>query len=317
MPENSDLVMGVDGGGSHTTAWLASLDGEILGKGRSEASNYQSVGERAALNALDHAIQNAFAQADQPVEKLGCLCFGLSGFGRDFEKRLVNNWAEKRAYAHNIVVVNDADLLLWAATPDGWGIGVVCGTGSIAVGRTAEGSTARAGGWGYLIGDEGSGYSLGLDALRAAVRAADRRIPPTLLGDAVLDALGLTRIEELVARVYQKSLPRPAIARLAEIVFSASSQGDHHAGKIIEEAAEELAAAVMAVYKTLGWRDSVPCALGGGVFLNHPEFVHQVVVRSADRGVGLDPVGLAPEPVIGAVRLGIHSLKSVPKRDES
>jgi len=302
--------MGIDGGGSHTKAWLASENGNILGKGQSGASNYQSVGEQTAKKALHNAIQEAFTQAGYPFQKLDCLCLGLAGFGRDFEKCLIQDWAEKTGYARLVVVVNDADLLLWGATPDGWGLGLVSGTGSIAVGRTREGATARAGGWGYLIGDEGSGYSLGIAALRAAVQAADGRIPSTLLQADVLSTLGLGRIEELVAYLYQNNPSREAIAQLAGGVFSAAAQGDHQAKLILERAASELAKTALAVVSKLGWQGTIPCALGGGLFQYYPQLVQHLLVKIQKSGVELDPVQVATEPVAGAVRLAIHTLKS-------
>jgi N-acetylmuramic acid 6-phosphate etherase len=310
MPGKTRFVMGIDGGGSHTKAWLATTKGKILGKGQAGASNYQSVGEAAAKNALWHTIQDAFTQAGQPMRKLDCLVMGLAGFGRDSEQRLIIEWADEADLAHRVVVVNDADLLLWAGTPDRWGISLVCGTGSIAVGRTIDGIIARAGGWGYLIGDEGSGYALGLAALQAAVKSADGRILPTQLLEGILAFFELTQVEELVAYLYQNRPSREAIAQLAEVVFSAAEKGDQQANLILESAAIELALAVQAVNSTLGWQGPVPCALGGGVFLHNPAFVHRVLKSSKEGGLQLEPVQLVAEPAIGAVRLAIYTLKS-------
>ena len=88
-----------------------------------------------------------------------------------------SEWAEQAGWARSVLMVNDGDLVIAAGTPEGWGIGVIAGTGSIAVGRTKDGRTARAGGWGHLIGDEGSAYRIVLDALRLVARRADGRDP--------------------------------------------------------------------------------------------------------------------------------------------
>ncbi len=308
--KETGLVMGVDGGGSQTTAWLANLEGRILGIGRSTASNYQSVGGPEAQNALLAAIQQSFRDAGIPFKKVDSLCMGLAGFGRDFERRMIKEWAEKVSLACKVMVVNDADLILWAATPQGWGMGLVCGTGSIAVGRTQGGETARAGGWGYLIGDEGSGYAIGIAALRAAVQAADHRIPGTRLVHGVLSALGLEQVEELVPYLYQGNPTRETIARLSGVVFTMAQKGDQQARSILDIAAFELSKAALAVGSRLGWKSSVPCAIGGGIFCHHPDFVERVLDHIRGGGLTLDPVQLAENPVAGAVRLAIQSLGS-------
>ncbi len=310
MPGTPRLIMGIDGGGSYTKAWLATTKGKILGKGVAGASNYQSVGENAAKNALSHAIKDSFTQAGQPIQKLDCLCMGLAGFGRDFEQHLITEWAYEADFAYQVTVVNDADLLLWAGTPEGWGIGLVCGTGSIAVGKTKGGKTTRAGGWGYLIGDEGSGYALGIAALRAAVMSADGRIPPSQLHANVLDALGFEQVEELVAYLYQNKPSREQIAQLAGIVFSTAEKSDRQADLILENAVLEITQAIRAVYSKLGWQEPVPCALGGGIFLHHPKFVQRVLKKLNEGGIKLEPVQLVSEPAAGAVKLAIQSLKS-------
>jgi N-acetylglucosamine kinase-like BadF-type ATPase len=292
------------------------MEGEILGKGQAGASNYQSVGEAAAKNALQIAIHDAFSQAGQPIQKIDCLCMGLAGYGRDFEKRFIKEWAKKTNFAHQVLVVNDADLLLWAGTPEGWGLALLCGTGSIAVGRTPQGITTRAGGWGYLIGDEGSGYALGIAALRAAVMSADGRNPPTQLQQGVLAALELTQVEELVAYIYQDNPSREEIARLAGVVFSAAEKGEHQANMILGSAATELVKTAQAVYSKLRWQGSIPCALGGGVFLHNPEFVQRVINVSDKSGLQIEPIEVVAEPVIGAVKLAIHSMKSEVHRNQ-
>jgi N-acetylglucosamine kinase-like BadF-type ATPase len=305
---DTSLVMGIDGGGSRTTAWLANPDREILGRGESGTSNYQSVGETTATGSILQAIQSAFAQAGLTTRKLDSLCLGLAGFGRDDDRRLIYNWVVAVGVAEKVTVVNDADLLLWAATPEGWGLGLVCGTGSIAIGRTMNGETARAGGWGYLIGDEGSGYALGLAALRAAVQAADRRIPATSLQAGILEALGLEQVAQLVATLYQNNPGREGIAQLSEVVFSSARQGDRQAALILRQAAADLAKAGLAVCQQLDWSSPIPCALGGGVFVHHPELGRSVTRRIGRGGFRLKPVQITSEPVCGAVRLALRML---------
>jgi N-acetylglucosamine kinase-like BadF-type ATPase len=173
--------------------------------------------------------------------------------------------------------------------------------------------TARAGGWGYLFGDEGSGYSLGIAALRAAVQAADGRIPPTSLQEDVLFALGLRQVEELVAALYQRNPTREIIARLASVVFTAAEKGDRQAERILEDATSELVKAALAVVSILGWNETIPCILGGGVFQHYPQFVDRTVKKIQLCGIEVNPIQVSTKPVIGAVRLAIHTLRSKQK----
>ncbi|HEX4590317.1 MAG TPA: N-acetylmuramic acid 6-phosphate etherase, partial [Gemmataceae bacterium] len=142
-----DLVIGIDGCGSTTVALLAT-DGEIIGRGEAGPSNLQAVGVTRAFKAIEDSVVAAFAAAGRPPAKVRCAVLGLAGADRPQEQSLVYAWAERFALAERVEVDNDAQLLLAAGTPEGWGIALVAGTGSIAFGRTPDGRTGRAGGWG-------------------------------------------------------------------------------------------------------------------------------------------------------------------------
>src|SRR5262249_22672332 len=149
-------------------------------------------------------------------------CLGLAGAGRPEDRRCVLDWAQRRGLAHRALVTTDAVLLLAAGTPEGCGLAVVAGTGSIAWGRdaaraaarAAAGREARAGGWGPLLGDEGSGYALALAALRAVTLACDGRGPATALTAQLLAAMQLSSPAALVAALHGGAWDRPALAAL-------------------------------------------------------------------------------------------------------
>ena len=149
-------LLGIDGGGTTTKAWLAEPGCRVLGQGTAGPSNAKSVGLEAARWALNTAIHRAFHAAGLTPHSVNSICLGLAGLDRPDDRKILGEWAEEACWAHKILLVNDGDLVIAAGTPEGWGIGVIAGTGSIAVGRTKDGRTARAGGWGHLIGDEGS-----------------------------------------------------------------------------------------------------------------------------------------------------------------
>src|SRR5438034_328249 len=174
------LVLGIDGGASHTTALLAeAASGSVRGRGESGPSNIQAVGVEAAVRELEAAVVAAFQSAKLPRAKVAAACLGLAGIDLTEGLDIIGGWAESVALAEKLKVANDATLLFAAGTPEGWGLAVIAGTGSIAFTLDRQGKDARAGGWGYLLGDEGSAWQIGLSGLRAACRAADRAGPAT------------------------------------------------------------------------------------------------------------------------------------------
>ena len=176
-PRSSARLLGIDGGGTTTEAWLAKPGCHVLGRGTSGPSNAKAVGAEAARWAIDSAIRGAFHAARLTPAPVDAICLGLAGFDRPDDCKILAGWADDARWGHRLVMVNDGDLVVAAGTPKGWGVGVIAGTGSIAVGRATDGRTARAGGWGHLIGDEGSAYGVVLNALRLVARRADGRDP--------------------------------------------------------------------------------------------------------------------------------------------
>ena len=300
------LVVGVDGGGSKTLTLVADTQGTILGRGIAGPSNYQVVGQEAACAAIATAIRGARAQI--PGE-LSALCLGIAGAGRASDRALFQGWAEARYPGIPISVVHDGQLALAAGTPEGWGIAVLCGTGSLIYGEDRQGRPARAGGWGYLLGDEGSGYAIGLAALRAVACAADGRGPATALTQAILEHWSLDQPQDLIAHVYRPRLPRTEIAGLTEIVVDIAERGDQVAGELLRAAGEELAQAARAVASQLALPLPIPCALAGSVIL-HAAPVRQSFQQAATvQGLALGPITPVPEPARGAVRLARRLLK--------
>src|SRR5262249_28102204 len=148
------LLLGIDGGGTSTVAWLADARGEIIGRGASGASNVKAVGAEACLAALEAATEAAFASARTARRPLDVACLGLAGLDRPDARPLIDEWNRSSLHARRLVLVNDGDLVIAAGTPEGWGIGLIAGTGSIVVGRGRDGRKTRAGGWGHIFGDE-------------------------------------------------------------------------------------------------------------------------------------------------------------------
>jgi N-acetylmuramic acid 6-phosphate etherase len=302
-PRAVGLCLGIDGGGSHTVALLASKDA-ILGRGEAGPSNPQALGFDQASLAWEEAVARAFASAGLLRGPVEAACLGLAGVDRPEDLELVRAWARRCSLTACLEVTNDAALLLAAGTPDGWGLAVVAGTGSMVFGRTSDGRTARSGGWGYLLGDEGSAYALALAALRAVARAADARGPGTVLSQKLLERLGLKLPQQLIAAVYRDSLDRPGIAVLAPLVLDAADAEDQVAQDIVEEQVGLLALTVTSAAKRLDFKDSKPAlALSGSLLVKREGYRARLLEQVKALGLIIGPVGLVQEPAEGALRL--------------
>jgi N-acetylmuramic acid 6-phosphate etherase len=310
----ADLVLGIDGGGTRTTALLARRQHDattVLGRGQGGPSNLQAVGVERALSALDEAIAAAFAQGGLARACVGSACFGLAGAGRAEDQRLIEDWAQRTRIAKDVKVTTDADLLLAAGTPAGWGVAVIAGTGSMALGRTRDGHTARAGGWGPLLGDEGSGYNIVMSALGAAVRAADGRGPATSLLDRLLSAMNLAKPSDLVPAVQGGAWDRAALSALAPVVFESAAAGDVLGDAILAHNARELALAVATVVRALQLdAEPVPLALAGGVLLGHQEYQAMLLDGLHDLGIVAESTSRVDEPAQGALNLALSAASS-------
>ncbi len=297
------LLLGIDGGGSKTLALLAKQDGEIIGRGSAGPANYQQIGKDAAWAALDASIAAAFADSGQAWAPPVAACIGLAGVGRPEDRAALLQWAGQRMPQTSLVVVSDAKLVLAAGAPAGWGIALICGTGSIAIGEDAGGRSARVGGWGPVLGDEGSGYAIGQAALRAIMAAYDGRGAPTALTQAVLGHWQLTAEPALVGRVYQARVAPADIAALAPLVDTAATLGDQVADSILTSAGTELAIAAKAVAAALDLDGEIPCALAGGMLIHGARLRHAFLAAAAGLRIHLTPVNLVPVPAEGAICL--------------
>jgi N-acetylglucosamine kinase-like BadF-type ATPase len=259
----------------------------------------QSYGSQAHRN-LAAAISAAFVDAGLTEGPVAAACLGLAGTGCEENRQAVLAWARERQLAVRFDVLTDVELLLAAGTPDGWGLAIVAGTGSIAWARAPDGRTARAGGWGSLLGDEGSGYALGVAALQAVARAADGRGPKTLLTERLRAHFAVATPQELIPIVAAKG----KCARCAPLVLAAAAEGDAVARQIIEQGARELALAGASAVRQLAVDvPGVPLVLAGGVLVNTGRYRELVMKELQAAGVKPSPVQVVQEPVTGAVKL--------------
>jgi len=310
------ILAGVDGGGSSTVAWVADASGLILARAESGPSNHKAVGEQAALNALDSSLRAAMSDASNAcgftIESFDVACLGLAGFDRSEDRAAVERWNVARGWAKRLILVNDGELVLAAGTPDGWGVAVIAGTGSIAVGRSPDGASARAGGWGHIFGDEGSGYGTAVGALRRVAQMHDGRVPglqpDDVLTSTVCDAVGVPDAPGLVTAIYSPGFDRARIAAIsAQVVLSAESDPSIET-ELLAPAGRALAETVRAVADQLSLaREGFPLAMAGG-FLLSAKAVERALIDGLAQS-GYHPVAKrVNDPVRGALVLAKRAL---------
>jgi N-acetylglucosamine kinase-like BadF-type ATPase len=296
-------VLGIDVGGTKTVCLLADENGRILGEGHGPGGNLLAAGEEELERVLRDAVDAAI---DGRGIAIDAICLGVAGVDREDEIRTVHDVVARVGYRSRVVVVNDALIALVAGAGAAPGIVVIAGTGSIVYGRNARNLAARAGGWGHIIGDEGSGYWIGREALAAVVRASDGRGPDTQLTEAVMRHFELADVTELVRVVYDRELPRVSVAALGPVIQRARDSGDPVAIRILDRAAAELAVAADAVATRLDLReDACRVVLAGGVFRVVPWLTSELGRQLATMAPHWRVDVLDCEPATGAVSLAI------------
>lgn len=274
MHNSSDAYfVGIDGGGSKTLAVIVDARGRERGRGLAGSGNHAVVGLEQAVSQLRAAVEEA-AQVAGCLLPLRAAWFGVAGVDSPYDHDQL--FPHLSALAESVLLTNDAELLL-GALANRVGVALIAGTGTIALGRNAGGDFARASGWGHLLGEEGSGYELGRQALIAAVRAADGRGPRTLLLDRILAHWHLPDASGILAQVYPVA-DTAKIARLSSLVFVAAHAGDAIAQEIVQRAVQELALVTTTVSDKLHFLDQpLPLALGGSLLVHETEYREQLL----------------------------------------
>jgi glucosamine kinase len=263
----TDIVVGVDGGGSKTRVIVGSAEGEILGEMTGAGSALTTHELEDAAETIATLVRDGAATVGEGGLKPKALVAGVSGVGRPAMQRALLAALEDRDVADEVIVVGDGEVAMYDAFGEGPGILLISGTGSIAHGRGPSGQTARCGGWGPFVGDEGSGRWLGRRAIEIVAAAADGREPPTDLTGAILTAAQLNDPSELIQ--WSIAATGRDLAALAPVVLSTAANGDLRANALVGLAVEELVLHVrtLAVKLFGDERANVPVAVAGGLML--------------------------------------------------
>jgi N-acetylglucosamine kinase-like BadF-type ATPase len=297
------IFLGIDAGGSKTTCAVGD-ETSLLATATAGGSNIIRLGEEQARAALHHAVREACATARVDPTSLTRVCAGLAGAARPQISE-----AARRILAEivscEIDVVGDMVIALNAAFSEGNGVIVIAGTGSIAYGKNPEGQTARVGGWGFAISDEGSGHWIGRTAVSSTLRAQDEG-ERSVLFQLITAAWRLETLDDLVQRA--NSTPPPDFSALMAPVLAASDGGDVLARSILTQAGAELARlGKIVIARIFAGQAKIPVAMSGGVFRSSP-LVRQVFynsLRSEYPNAAVTPTVV--DPVKGALALARKS----------
>jgi N-acetylglucosamine kinase-like BadF-type ATPase len=242
MIKESDMeyVIGIDGGGTKTRLKAADLNCKLLAACEAGPLNLISVSEEEVFKELSLLVAKGLEAAGADMDDCAAVCIGSAGAAWPSVKSKLEAMLRKIGIRGYITITTDADAALNGAVGGKEGLIVISGTGSICYGRNKDGDTCRVGGWGHIIGDEGSGYKIGLEVLTRVMRSYDGREAKTLLVPMLLEKLRLESPEELVDYVYRSGAGKKEIADLAKLADEAYAQDDVTAYEILSDAAEEL-----------------------------------------------------------------------------
>ena len=307
------LVIGIDGGGTKTVAWLARISDteqvEILGRGLAGTSNVRAVGWESAVQNLARSLDDAWSDSRQEPRAADAAVFALAGSGQDDVKSRFQHWAQQQSVAKQVQVVHDALAVIAAGTPEGWGVALVAGTGAVAFAMDPSGNSNISGGWGYWFGDEGSAFWLGQAALRAVTLDVDERGPQTDLTQAILDRLETNEPREILGTLSAATDERQAIASLADLVIQFAEQ-DKVADEIVHQACTHLATLVTSAAKKLALGDQFPVALAGGVLCGSSLVRDRLIQKLLETGFAPSSSEIVREPVNGCIELACQAIRS-------
>jgi N-acetylglucosamine kinase-like BadF-type ATPase len=311
-----EYILGVDGGGSKTTVQIADIDGRVISQSVSGSSNYKSVGINRAIENLNTAIFNAAGslKASEAIYFISS-CFGFAGndAGEDsktYRKIVFNDKLNSYLNPKGTIICNDTRIGLESGSENKNKIILIAGTGSNCFGINEDGKQVKASGWDFILADEGSGYEVGLKALKAVMRAYDERGEKTLLSKTILEELNLKEILDLTKWAYDRPFSKVKIGVLAKTVCKTAEMGDKVSIDILAEEACEAAISVITVAHKLGFeKKDFDLIFVGGLFKCEKYFKNILVHRLKEKFTHINFKPLIRNPVEGAIKLAIDRLK--------
>jgi len=312
------FILGLDGGATKTSAVVLDTNTGKTLESVSGSSNYLSVGIEMAKQNIIKAVFEVIEEIKKSKypEKVffESSCFGFAGCDLEsdinmYKEIIFNSGLSNFLDSNRTIICNDSKIGLAAGSNNKNKVMIICGTGSNCYGVNESGQEAGSNGWDYILGDEGSGYSIAIKALRAIMRAFDGRGDKTLLSDSVLEYLGFSSELELVNWVYKNTISKNDIASIASIVCSTASAGDQMSLKILKEECYEAILTVTTVIKKLKLENSnFDLVLVGSVF-NCKKYFKEILVNSLEsKFKKINIKNLVKKPAEGAITLALNNL---------
>ena len=294
------LFAGIDGGGSKTLAIVANERGMVIGKGLAGSSNPNLVGIHVSIDNLRSALLMALRSSES--KEIEVAVFGVAG--SEAQRQLSKKLSDSLEYVKEVVVMNDSFICLAAGTLGRPGVVVVAGTGSITLAIDEEDKVIRAGGWGYLLEDEGSGFQLGKEAVLETLKFLEGRAPPSKLVKAVLTKLEAKEVSDLLSSIYGSKNPVSKLASLAPLVVQLANEGDPAAMKIVDKATDGLVSCVASVISRSSFSSRpIPVILSGGVFAGQNIYLETFKSKLSRMLPESEPKTLELDPAVGALFL--------------
>lgn len=291
------IVVGVDAGGTKTAAVVG--DGHtILGRAEGPGGAIRPGRALAAATAIADTVRRALAASGQLQAE--AMVVGAAGAGRAAEKEELERALRSEQIARRVRVTTDIEIALAAAFGRGPGIVVSAGTGSIAIARTEDGALHRSGGYGWQMGDEGSGYAIGRAALSALSRAADGRGPKTNLTARLLAAIKANDFDGLIT--WAANATASEVSSLTPTVLAVGAEGDIVAQGIVDYAARELSQLVLSLLHHFPENQPIQVAVTGGI-LSPERALRSMVLSRLSEDTRLNLIKFSIEPALGALHL--------------
>ncbi len=311
-----EYILGVDGGGSKTTVQIADIKGKIVAEVVSGASSYKSVGISKAIENLNMAVFSAInnLKTHDDVRFISS-CFGFAGNdaeedSKTYKEIVFNNKLGRYLDPERTIICNDTRIGIELGGKNNNKIIVIAGTGSNCLGINEDGDQIRASGWDYILADEGSGYAVGLKALKAVMRAYDGRGKKTLLSETILKELNLKKVLDLVRWAYNEPFSKVRIGALAKTVSVTAQMGDRISMDILVKEAEEAAVSVITVADKLGFKNkNFDLIFTGSLFKCEEHFKNVLMRRVKESFPKVNFMPRIKNPVEGAIKLAVEKLK--------
>jgi N-acetylglucosamine kinase-like BadF-type ATPase len=303
-------VFGIEGGGTKTTGVIANLKGKILATETGGPSNFLIIGIEKACENIMSVFDYLAKKIETNPDEIECAFFGLTGAGRFNDQENMKNGFLKYTNTKNynfkkVVVDSDARISLEGAFPDKPGMILISGTGSILFGKDSGGSLFRVGGWGRIIGDEGSGLYIGKKGLTIVAQTIDGRKNDTLLAKLFSEKYNLNSLESIVSAVYRENFD---LAVLAPLVLEAAENGDNEANNIINEAVNDLFLHIKTMANKINSKEKIGLAFDGSLLSNNTIVRQNLVKRIEQELSSIQICERECSSVEGAVLLALKNL---------